>query len=375
MRPLSSYIYIKSNIKKILPSFISTIISVLLIFIFGLLLYSCIDDFNKISTNIMEKGTYVFSNSIEHPLSENIKDYIYNDDSIKDVVPMLGYSNSFNYNAAFGNVGTQAAVMYSEDVEKTLKYFEIQLVEGVIPRNNKDEILLPEEYVKQYGLKLGDYINNDTSKSVVVEREYKLVGITKGNRWVPIVCDVGDLKRQDALNYGMMYFFNDNSNMEINDDIIALDEENVVIQDYNTVKELMDEIASGIDFLYFSLDIVILLVLIISLSNLNYIVFLNRKNEFAILGTIGFSKAKLRWKLFKENLIVCFVGFTIGIGLTSLITYILNIVIWLPQGQYVQIFRGDSFLIALIVPVAVSILSMLSSVREMNKLDMDSLNI
>lgn len=375
MKPLSSFTYIKSNIKKVLPSFICTIISVFLIYIFGLLLYGSVDDFNKTGPNILNKGTMIYSSSLENPLSDKIKDYIYNDDNIKDMTPMLVSNNSFSYNAVFGNVGMDSYILYSEDVEKVLKNLDIKLVQGVIPQNNKDEILLPEELAKQYNVKVGDFIDNEKSKSVRVNKTYKLVGITKGDAWIPIVCDVGNTKRQDALNYGMMFFLKDSSNMKVNDKIAALKDKNVVIQDYKTVKELMDQAISGFNFLYIALDIVILLVLIISLSNLNYIVFLNRKSEFAILATIGISKSKLKRKLFKENLMVCSIGFIFGILLTLFITSILNITVWGPEGQHIAIFRLTSFLVALIVPIAVSILSMLSSVKEFNKLNMDCLNI
>ena len=374
MKPLSSFNYIKSNVKKVLPSFISTILSVFLIFIFGLLLYGSVETFDKVGTNIFKKGTIIYSNSDENPLSDKMREYIYNDDNVKDIIPMIGTNNSFNHNAAFGNVGINSNIFYSEDVETVLKNFDIKLLEGAIPGNNKDEILLPEEMVKQYNLKVGDYIDNKTNKSIRVAKTYKLVGITKGNVWIPIVCDVGNLKREEALKYGIMFFFKDTNNMKINDKIIDLKENNVVIQEYKTIKDEIDQMIKGINLLYIFLDIVIILVLIISLSNLNYIVFLNRKNEFAILETIGISKSKLKKKLFKENFLVCLIGFVVGILINMFITFILNVTIWEPKGQHLAIFRLTSFLVALIVPVTVSIFSMISSIKELKKLNMNSLN-
>jgi putative ABC transport system permease protein len=148
----------------------------------------------------------------------------------------------------------------------------------------------------------------------------------------------------------------------------------MVIQEYNSAKDEMDQIASGIDFMYIAIDIIILLVLCLSLGNLNYIIFLNRKNEFAILDAIGFSKAKLRRKLFKENTLVCFAGFVIGIAFTTLVAIMLNVVIWNPDGKNIEIFRASSMMVAFIIPVAVAMISMISSVREFNKLSYESLS-
>ncbi|MFA9398347.1 MAG: ABC transporter permease [Clostridiaceae bacterium] len=374
MKPLASFTYIKSNKKKVLPSFVCTIASVFLIYIFGLLLYGSFDDFNKLSINLLDKCTFIYSNSIDKPLSDNINDNINDDENIKDVVPMLGMNNSFNYSAVFGNSGSSSFIMYSEDVERGLKNLDIELVQGNIPENNKSEIILPEEMAKQYKLKIGDYIDNDTSKSIKVNKTYKLVGITRGDSWLPIVCDVGDITREDALKYGMILFFKNNNNKDINKKLSNLNDKNIVIQEYETTKDMMGQAIASMNFLYVSLDIVIIFVLSVSLSNLNYIVFLNRRNEFAVLKTIGTSKYKLKGKLFKENLLVCFAGFIFGIVLTMGITEILNIVVWEPNGQHIAIFRISSILVALIVPISVSLLSMASSLREFNKLDIDSLN-
>ncbi|HEY5561116.1 MAG TPA: FtsX-like permease family protein [Clostridiaceae bacterium] len=375
MKPLSSYTYIKSNSKKVLPSFICTIISVFLIYLFGLLLFGSLADIDKSSTNVVSKSTILYTNDKSKPISDKIISDIKSDPNVKDVIPFLGMNNntSFNYSAVFGSSSIDSFIFYSEDVGKILKNFNLKLVSGTIPKDNADEILLPLEFTKQYKLKLGDYLNNVSSPDIHFNKTYKLVGITKGEVWIPIVCDVGVITREDALKVGMGFFFKDGTNMGINDKIIALKEKNIIILDYKSIKEIMDQTQASINVLYIFLDIIILLVLCISLGNLNYIVFLGRKNEFAIMSTIGFTESKLRRKLFIENTTVCLIGFIVGIGLTTLTTELLNIAVWQPNGQHIPVFRLDSFCVALIIPAIVSLFSMVSSVREFNKLSYESL--
>lgn len=373
MKPLSSYTYIKNNKRKVLPSFICTIISVFLIYLFGLLLYGSVDDFNKASVNIVKNSTYVISASVDKPINDKIIKEINSDNNIKDIFPTLGMNNSFSFQAAFGNMSVDGFVFYSEDVKKVLKDLEIVLIEGTIPDNNKHELLMPVELMKQYKLKIGDYINNSTNSSINLDRTYKIVGITKGDACIPITCDVGNVKREDCIKHGLVYCFKDPQNKELNDKLVALKDKSVSITEYKSINDEMNEMVSSINFLYASLDIIILLVLCISLGNLNYIVFLNRKNEFGILATIGISKAKLRLKLFKENSLVCIAGYIIGIAITTFICKLINITVWNPNGQNVPIFRLSSLLIALIIPVVVSVMSMISSVREFNKLSYEDL--
>jgi hypothetical protein len=73
-------------------------------------------------------------------------------------------------------------------------------------------LLMPIELVKQYKLKLGDYLNNKTNENMQLNNTYKLVGITKGDVILPIVCDVGTTKKDVTLKYGLMFFFKDGSN-------------------------------------------------------------------------------------------------------------------------------------------------------------------
>jgi putative ABC transport system permease protein len=373
MKPLSSYTYIKNNKRKVLPSFICTIISVFLIYLFGLLLYGSVDDFNKASVNVVKNSTFIISASADKPISDKIIEDIKSDNNVKDVFPSLGLNNRFSFQAAFGTMSVDGFVFYSEDIKKILEDLNIELIEGTIPKNNEHELLMPIELMKQHKLKIGDNINNNTNLSLNLDRTYKIVGITKGEAWIPITCDVGNIKREDCMRHGLVYCFKDPKNMKLNDRLVALKDKSISITEYKSINNEMTELVSSMNFLYAALDIIILLVLCISLGNLNYIVFLNRKNEFGVLATLGISKAKLRLKLFKENSLVCIAGYVIGIAITTLVCKLINIAVWNPNGQNVPIFRLSSLLIALIIPIVVSVISMISSIKEFNKLSYEDL--
>lgn len=374
MKPLSAATYIKSNLKKVFPSFICSIISVFLIYIFGLILYGSISSFNCLTVNLVKNATYVHANN--KPISDSIMKEINNDSNVYNIIPLLNTSNHMTYKAAFGNMGVDFYNLYSEDVENVIKNFNNELTEGRIPKDNAGELLLPIELAKQYKLKVGDVIDNSTnSDNIHVSKTYKIVGITKGSAWMPIVCDVEETKREVALKSGVILFLKDSGNMSINEKITGMKDKNIVVQEYKSIKEAMDSLIIGINILYCALSIIILIVLCLSLGNLNYITFLNRKNEFAVLATIGLWKSKLRIKLLKENAFVCFMGFGIGALLTTLVIMLLNITVLNPKGQYIPVFRFDSILVALIIPFIVSIISMLSSIKEFNRLSCDNLNI
>jgi putative ABC transport system permease protein len=310
MKPLSSITFIKGNIKKVLPSFICTMISVFLVFLFGLLLYGSVDDFRKPNDNIFKKLSIVYTSDQHRQISEKISRMIKDDNNVSKVIPMAGFNNSFNYHAAVGNAGgINSIIMCSKDVKAILKNVKLKLVRGKIPNDNKHEIILPNEFMKQYNLRLGQYINNSTNPDMTLQRRYKVVGITEGDAFLPIVCDVGKAKRSYLERYGMIFFFKDAGNKKLDDKMTNLKDKNAVILEYKSMKENIDQILSSMNLLYISLSTIILIVVCISLGNLNYIVFINRKNEFSVLNAIGYSKARLRRKLFFENIIVCAAGY------------------------------------------------------------------
>ncbi len=376
MKPLSSITFIKGNIKKALPSFICTMISVFLVFLFGLLLYGALDDFRKPNDNIFKKLSIVHTSDQHGQISEKISRMVKEDNNVSKVVPMAGFNNSFNYRAAFGNAGgINSAILYSKDVKTILKDVNLKLVRGKIPNDNKHEIVLPSEFIKQYNLKLGQYIDNSTNPDMTLQRRYKIVGITEGDAFLPIVCDVGKAKRSDIKKYGIAILFKDAGNKNLDDKITNLKDKNVVIMEYKSIKENIDQVLASMNFLYLALSTIILIVVCISLGNLNYIVFINRKNEFSVLNAIGYSKSRLRRKLFFENIIVCVAGYAAGICFTLLITYLLNITVWQPKGQNIPIFRPSAMLVAFIIPVVVSIFTLISTIKEFNRLSYENLNI
>lgn len=376
MKPLSSITFIKGNIKKTLPSFICTMISVFLVFFFGLIMYGSVDDFSKADKNMLKSVTIIYTNDSNKPISDKISEKIKNDSNVSKVIPFLGMKNSFNYHAVFGNAGgINSIIVYSNDVNTILKNLSLKLVSGRIPKNNAREMMLPIEFIKQYNLKLGQYINSNTNPDMYTKKTYKIVGITKGDSFLPIVCDVGKIKKADAEKLGMMFFFKNSDNKKLNNRIMRLKDENIGIIEYKSVKEEMDQTLSSLDFLYVSLSSIILIVVCISLGNLNYIVFINRKNEISVLNAIGFSKSKLQRKLFYENAIVYFAGYIMGIGFTLFVTYLLNVAVWQPTGKHVPIFRPSTMLVALIIPLVVSLFSIISTIKEFNKLGYENLNI
>jgi len=105
----------------------------------------------------------------------------------------------------------------------------------------------------------------------------------------------------------------------------------------------------------------------ISLGNLNYINFVNRKYEFGVLSAIGYKKSSLYFKLWKENSFVCLLGYVGGILLTTLVAFLLNVIVLEPNGKFIPLWSTSGVIIAFLIPAFVSILSIIAPIKELRR--------
>lgn len=76
-----------------------------------------------------------------------------------------------------------------------------------------------------------------------------------------------------------------------------------------------------------------------------------------------------------ENLSVNILGYVIGIAFTILVVEILNITVWEPNGQYIYSLRIGSMIVALLVPILVSVISMISPLKDLKAMNYECINI
>ncbi|AGK98077.1 FtsX-like permease family protein [Clostridium pasteurianum] len=371
MKPLSIITYLKNNKRKVLPGFVCIVLSVFLVYFFSILLYSTIYAIQLGSINVVDKVTIVNSTN-KNSISDKILNKISTSKDVKDIIPIIGDVGYFEYHSPFGSMSVEGYNVFSEDIPKLLNIFNMKLQQGTNPADNKNEIIISLKYAKQNKIKIGDYIGTNPDLRANFNKKYRVSGIIDGPVNIAFTSNSGSIKREDALKYSLMFSMNDR---RINDEIMDMGDKNVNIVDYKSAVTEVNQIIESMNALGIILDTIIIIVLCISIGNLNYVVFLNRKNEFSILTAIGYRKIALYRKLLMENLAVNILGYILGIAFTILVVEILNITVWEPNGQYIYSLRTGSMITALLVPIFVSVISMISPLRELKAMDYECINI
>lgn len=369
MNPLSAFKYIKNNFNRTIPIIISMIVGVLLIYIFSLLVQSSSEIIHTATINFDDKYAAIFSTSKE-PIPQDLIDRINSDSNVSYVIPYQGVNGYLNYEAAFGSMTINSFNLQEKDISKLLNSLDVKLVQGTLPRENSQEIILHKRFALQNKLKVGDYIGSEVSSLYPLQGKYKISGIMDGPVMISVISEnQHNISSDVLLKHSMLIRIKDIKNKDLINYLTKNSPKNVLIMDYYSDCEQIADISNVINSLSISLTACIILVLCISLGNLNYISFLNRKYEFGVLAAIGYRKSSLYFKLWKENSFICLIGYAAGIAISTIIAYILNITVFQPNGKLIPLWCASGMLTAFFIPFFVSFLSLIAPARELKRSD------
>jgi putative ABC transport system permease protein len=354
---------------KTLPILIAMMVSVLLIYFFSLVTKSTIETSKLATTNFFSKYTIVSSNNDES-IPKDYLDKITNDNNVGHIIPLISEYGYLQYSNIFGGMSIDVLNLYEEDISRVITTLNMKLIEGKLPIENKNEIIIPKKYAVQNKVKIGGYIGSEVSSTYTIKGKFKVSGITDGPVMLALVSDnKKDVSRDTVIKHSILFSvknIEDKSLINYSSKNIL---KNVLVMDYYSSSKQENEMLNSYNSLSYMLNMIIILVLCISLGNLNYINFINRKYEFGVLSAIGYKKSTLYFKLWKENSTVCLSGYIGGIVLSTCVASILNLTVLYPSGKFIPIWSVSGAGEALIVPIFVSFLSLIAPIKELRKTD------
>ncbi|WP_315109047.1 ABC transporter permease [Clostridium intestinale] len=354
MRPLSPLKYILANIKKVLITIITVAIGVFVVYFYSLISATTEELVDLTGGNFVENHSIVYSKSnVEIP--KTIIEDLKSSSNTKLLIPIKPIAGSLKYSLGLGASSFDIENLYSEDIVELMDALDQNIVEGSIPKENSNDILIHLRYAKQNNLKIGSIINEDNSN---LNKEYKVSGIMDGENIIAIVNTDSEMKREEAFTRGFIYSTYDNSSK----DMSAIKEKlpvDIDVIDYKYMEDNFKEMMIGMNSLSYIMSTFIIIVLCITLGNLNYIIFKNRISEFFIMHAMGYKNATLMTKLWRENLILCLVGYGLGIFMCIMTVSILNLTIFNPVGKPFLLLSKSGFIASFTIPLFVSLFSLI----------------
>ena len=257
---------------------------------------------------------------------------------------------------------------YEKDIPTLINTLDLKLIQGALPVENMDEIIIPKKLALQNKLKVGDYIGSEVSSNYEVKGKFRISGITDGPVMLAMISDnKQNISRDKVINRSLMFSVKNVKDKSLINYLSESTPKNILIFDFYSITGQLTDLLNSLNALSYLLTIIIIFVMCISLGNLNYINFVNRKYEFGVLSAIGYKKSSLYFKLWKENSFVCLIGYIGGILLTTLVAFLLNTILLLPNGKFIPLWNTSGIVISLCIPVFVSILSIIAPIKELRK--------
>lgn len=338
--PLSIKKYILNNKKKIA---LVTIIAVLGV----ILLFTSKGIIESIENKVVKAWALPFENlSIVVPGEE------YN--SAEDIAVEKIYITG-----ATGRISTYAFFTTEDGMYEFIELSGIELLEGRLPGEGTNEIIVHEDIVKNQGWELGTTIGTSLNENDSLGGEFIISGIIDSKGALSIGSLSGIRKNKDKIIIGKLVLEeNVSSNTNVNY-IYSYDNEMVDIKNYGTTLT-----ASMVVLL-----LIITVVNTITISFLLYLFYLQRSSEFGILMAMGYSRGFVIKKTLLEVFIILLFSLVIGIVGGLLILILLNSSIFDPIGQAITLFNKSYLSEVTVMMIIIYIFSSIPIINMIRRID------
>lgn len=360
MKPLSVYTYFINNKRKVIPFIISIAIGTFLLYFLCFMANSAIKGGLAAWVNPMEHTSIIYSIN-GTPIDKSIIQDLKNNNDIEKIIPVDIQSTAYK-NMLGGSTGSTVLKASYEDVKEIMKIMNLEIKSGKMPQND-GEILLDHRLATINKMSLGDYIGDEVNEEEDIKGKYKIVGTIEGDSVISFISD-----NKITNNYAYVIIPKKNKIKDVNDYLYENIEGFEVIS-LRTAKEDMKRAYDSIDIIFYSIEILVIFVLCVTIGNTTYMHYLQRKSEFGLLSAVGYRKKDIINRILKEVFFINIFGFILGISLGIFIAYILKIVLMDPNGQIYSIFSFNYVYLTLFVPLFVIIFSSIPSIIMINKSD------
>ncbi|MCR5829793.1 MAG: ABC transporter permease [Lachnospiraceae bacterium] len=215
---------------------------------------------------------------------------------------------------------------------------------------------------RQYDLKVGDTLDRNVSKSV--SGSYKIAALTDDDSYLVflVVRDDENLLRANVMSREMY-----------GDELRAyLGEKGGDLK----VKIPEESTQEGVYSMFGTFRLIfiagIILLSVIHSITVNTVLtgqFIKRSYEFAIYRAIGLTKREVFRKCFREILTMDALGIVAGFAVTTLFTFLMNELYYIPKGQYLPYYSVIGLVAFLISNILVVLPGVISKSRSMSKTD------
>jgi putative ABC transport system permease protein len=368
MRPLATIYYCINNKKKVITVIISICVSVFLLYFLQTIKNSVLEGINFAYLNGLKNYYVVAPLAANKPISQNVVDDIKECDYIEKAIPAK--FDTTNFRNIIGVVNVPVYSLREADMKYFMDKLNIRIIKGRLPREGTNEIAVNYRIAKNNGIGIGDKLGHNLYKTDPLPGEHEIVGFLDADNLVSLApLNVKIDNESLSKYYEILVFPQYGKSEELNDFVNKISEKEAQIYTYNERIKWVGQYNTYFNILLNCIAITVIIVVALLIGNSSYIHSFQRKNEFGLLYSLGFSRVKVIKKTAFEIMLMNIIGFMAGIILTSVMLLILKPVYFGRYGFPMVYISLQGAAQVLLVPVITIMFSTIPVIMMLIKID------
>ncbi len=359
MRPLSTFVFLKSCFSKVFPMVATVSLSVAALYFMGMFVSQLDETVNEASVYGYEKASIIISGKSGFSDKDLQTMKMINKD-LDNYIIMLG---GVSHKSIIGYTSTDILMSDKDGAAAIFKHMGFQLLEGNLPAS-QNEIIIHDKIRKAYGLQVGDRIDKGRENWYLDENAI-VTGIYAGKA----VMGIGITRDENLIvggPYTSYYICGSRDKLSsIDPSITEQFAKTYRVYTYESQKEKMKQFNVPINAMKVFLGVILVIAIGVFLTNITSVQYANRRKELQLLNAIGYTRRQLIHKALREIAMASLTGYLVGIILAIILGLTLNIIFFNDAGTDMPLFLPGSMMTVGLVPIAIIWFGMLAPVRNM----------
>jgi ABC-type antimicrobial peptide transport system permease subunit len=267
-----------------------------------------------------------------------------------------------------------------DDLPTLMMLFELDLVEGRLPRPRSNEVVIPRAAALNRNLRVGDKVGQpiqETQTNLMGEddipMEMEIVGLlNRDDLWIGFASreylENHELTAARSPRWLVIPVDGRKADLDIwLEESIASSQ--VRVNTYDAIRNEFRQVMQGLSILFAAVEFLIAAVAAIALAALNTIFFAQRREEFGILHAVGRSRPWLVRRTVKETGSTAGVAWLVGAAVCVAGLGAMQALVYAPRGLSLRFFDITPWLFTLPIPLAVVLVSAGTIGRMLRRLD------
>lgn len=355
-KPLSYIQYFKGNMKKVLSLIITIVFSIFLIGNIHMFLNNSIETGEMIS---YQYDYYTFVDTSGETIELNNKDLI------DLVIRVKGDMVLFQGMAINSNV--EILIMDREDIIYLVNLLDIEINRESIPQNNQKQLILNNKVINNNNFTMDTEVKNDPLMKLVKGFDSKyLMGFVPTSKE-----EINTFYTKKGLNQNNGYIIVPKAGKltEMNLYLKTNLNRDFKIYDINYWDIVIESAMGDVDRLFNIITVIVLISIGIGLGISTYVHYFQRRKEFGLLSSIGYSDQKILLSISKEIVYTSILAFIISLLLLIIGKELINLILLIPEG--IPVFRLDESLFSriIVIPLFITVFSLIPTWILLKKID------